>query len=141
MNLVHWCALGTVLFLTLGACGDDGDGDDDDGSGGSSSSTSSSSTSGTGGSASCMSCGDFIMACITECPPGEPQEIVCAGSSWDMVNALNGCICGASEGNCEADCPARCTDTGEDGDNCLGCQGAAVGGVCKDAFDACMADM
>jgi len=57
------------------------------------------------------------------------------------TDSFDGCIGGESEGNAEADCPARCTNTGEDGDECLACQGAAVGGVCKDAFDACMAEL
>ena len=135
-----WALSGTVL-LTLAACGDD----DDDGTGGSggstSSGTTSTSTSGTGGGGACLGCGDYVSACITECPAGDPQELICAGSSWDMLNALNACICGADEGNCEADCPVRCTGSGEDGPNCLACQGAAVGDMCVDQFNACLADM
>ena len=141
-----WCAVGGTLLLLV-ACGDS----DDDGDGGSSSTSSTSSTtsstSGTGGAGgsgggSCLGCGDFVAACVVECPAGDPEELVCAGSSWDMLNAINTCLCSASEGDCETACPNRCTTgTGEYGDDCLACQGAAVSGVCKPQFDSCMADM
>jgi len=129
---LFWAVGGTLLLLV--ACGDG----DDGGSGGSGGTTS---TSGTGGgSGSCLGCGDYVGACITECPAGDPEQLVCSGSSWDMLNALNECICGASAGNCEAACPARCTGTGEDGTDCLTCQSTAVNNLCADQFNACLGD-
>jgi hypothetical protein len=133
-------AVSGTLLLLAAACGDS----DDDGTGGSGGSTSSgtTSTSGSGGGGgSCLSCGDYVSACIIDCPAGVPQELVCADGSWDLLNALNACICGASEGDCEADCPARCTESGEDGANCMACQGAAVADMCQTQFNGCMADM
>lgn len=143
MNRLVLGAVGTLFagaLLTAVACSSDSNGD---GGGGST-------TTGSGGSCPCYSCADFTVACINECPPGDPRDLVCP-NSLIVLNALNECVCDSTRGGCGEECPGTCSmtigDAGSAGAggippdtaDCIPCQGEAITDVCKTEWDACSA--
>lgn len=150
MERTYWmalAALGTGALLATAACDSE---DDGDGGGGATATGTTTAGGGGGGTCSCMPCADYIIACTTECPAGDPRDVICE-ASLPVMGAVNDCICDAARGNCEADCPTTCAmDIGGGGaaqggapaadtSDCVPCQGEAITDVCKTEFDACAA--
>ena len=138
-------AAATLTATTLIIAGACSSGDDDDGAG---ASTATGTATGSGGACGCWSCSDYSIACATECPAGNPRDLVCDASE-PTLDALNECICDPARGNCLAECPTTCALTSgqagaaPDTDQCTSCQGPAIvapNGTCINEWNSCLAD-
>lgn len=166
MNRRTWNLLGIVSSLAVVAvvaCSSDDTSGTGTGSGtGTSTGTSSGTSTGTSAGTStgtqscdgCYSCGPYALACATQCPDGDPRDLLCE-QSLPISMALNECICDPGRGNCQSDCGGVCSlnvggggagtggaGTGGDSAGCMSCQMAAVAnaGPCYDEFMACGED-
>ena len=147
-TLITLAVGGTVALLASAACSSDSNGD-----GGSS-------PTGSGGACGCLSCADYTVACITECPAGDPRDVICE-ASLPTVAALNECVCDPNIGNCVKECAYTCSlelnqgggspGSGSgggagglvDSTGCTQCQNNAVmkgSKPCEAAWNACALD-
>ena len=167
MNRQTWNLLGVVsslAVLAVAACSTDDTSGTSTGSTtgtstGTSSGTSTGTSAGTGTGTSscdgCYSCGPYALACATQCPEGDPRDLLC-DSSFPVSMALNECICDPERGACDELCGATCAlnvggggagtggaGQGGDADGCMACQSAAVqaSAPCVSEFNACMTDI